>query len=142
MSQQATGWQTALVALGLAAAGCAPAEPEEEDAATLPVAVAGAELGPGDPARAEGDDEADEVAVEVTMTDTRFTPASVSVSPGGTVVWRNTSSMVHTVTGDGFDSGPLGPGATYRRSFSTPGSHAYHCVPHRAAGMVGTVIVK
>jgi plastocyanin len=81
-------------------------------------------------------------AVEVTMTVNRFGPGTVRVAAGATVVWRNTSEIPHTVTGEGFDSGPIAPGASYSRTFTQPGSYAYWCTPHRAAGMVGTVLVQ
>jgi plastocyanin len=80
-------------------------------------------------------------AVTVTMTDNRFTPGTIHVQRGGTVSWRNTSQMSHTVSGKGFDSGTLAPGATFSHTFEQAGTFAYHCKPHQAAGMVGTVIV-
>lgn len=80
-------------------------------------------------------------AVTVTMTDSRFVPATVHVPRGGSVTWRNPSELVHTVTSSGFDSGSLGQGATYVRKFDRPGTYDYHCTPHQAAGMVGRVIV-
>ena len=134
-----------MVAAGLTtllfATACGTEAPGEGDpSSALPVAVVGADPQPSEPSGEAG--EAGAVTVEVTMTDNSFTPGAVTVPRGGTVVWRNTSSMVHTVTGDGFDSGSLAPGASYRRTFSTPGSHPYHCVPHRQAGMVGQVVVK
>jgi plastocyanin len=81
-------------------------------------------------------------AVEVTMTVNRFGPGTVRVAAGATVTWRNTSDIPHTVTGDGFDSGLIAPGASYSRTFTQPGSYSYWCTPHRQAGMVGTVLVQ
>ena len=80
--------------------------------------------------------------VEVTMTTNRFGPGTVRVTSGATVTWRNTSDIPHTVTGDGFDSGLIAPGASYSRTFTQPGSYSYWCTPHRQAGMVGTVVVQ
>jgi plastocyanin len=80
-------------------------------------------------------------AVTVTMTDNRFVPATVNVQPGGSITWRNTSQIPHTVTADGFDSGTLAPGATFTQTFERAGTVDYHCQPHRAAGMVGKVVV-
>jgi plastocyanin len=45
------------------------------------------------------------------------------------------------VTGDGFDSGEIGAGASWQHTFTTPGTYTYHCTPHRQMGMVGTVVV-
>jgi plastocyanin len=81
-------------------------------------------------------------AVEVTMTANRFNPGTTRVAAGATVVWRNTSDIPHTVTGNGFDSGMIAPGASYSRTFTQPGSYSYWCTPHRQAGMVGTVLVE
>jgi plastocyanin len=95
----------------------------------------------------------------VRMTNTlRFEPDTVRVSPGGTVEWRNTSLLVHTVTGDPakatlegsawlpegaepFDSGNLEPEAAFRHTFTVPGSYGYFCIPHEGAKMKGVVIV-
>ena len=88
-----------------------------------------------------------------------FTPDSVVIEAGETVVWRNSSVLVHTVTAiadsaadpgrvelpDGaepFGSGRLGPNETYRRTFEVPGTYRYVCLPHEAAGMIGTVVVE
>jgi len=98
--------------------------------------------------------------VVVTMTNTlRFDPDPVRVRAGQTVVWRNTSQLVHTVTADpartarpgnvrlpdgaaAFHSGDMRPGDVYRRTFTVPGKYAYICVPHELAGMVGRIIVE
>ena len=80
-------------------------------------------------------------AVVVTMTHDRFQPAIIHVPAGRTVTWRNTSDIQHTVTGAGFDSGMLDPGATYSQTFEKPGTYDYHCTPHFAAGMVAKVVV-
>ena len=82
------------------------------------------------------------MAVEVSMSANRFNPGATRVAAGATVVWRNTSDIPHTVTGDGFDSGLIQPGGSYSRTFTRPGSYSYWCTPHRQAGMVGTVIVE
>ena len=81
-------------------------------------------------------------AVEVTMSANRFSPGTTRVAAGATVIWRNTSDIPHTVTGNGFDSGTIAPGASYSRTFTQPGSYSYWCTPHRQAGMVGTVLVE
>jgi plastocyanin len=95
----------------------------------------------------------------VGMTDgLRFSPDTIVVRAGDTVVWRNTSGVPHTVTADAaqagnpanvrlpqgaspFDSGVMQPGAEFRHTFTVPGEYRYFCRPHEGAGMIGTVIV-
>lgn len=89
----------------------------------------------------------------------RFLPDTVRVPVDGVVEWRNTSDIVHTVTGDPeramraenvimpagaerYDSGDLAPGARFRHTFREAGVYRYVCVPHEAAAMVGVVIVE
>ncbi len=59
-----------------------------------------------------------------------FDPATLDVKISDTVVWRNTGSVEHTVTGAAFDSGVLKPGTTWERKFETTGVFSYHCTPH------------
>jgi plastocyanin len=98
--------------------------------------------------------------VIVRMTDDfTFEPARVVVHAGDTVEWQNASSLPHTVTADArraaegkevvlppgaapFDSGTIAPGGSYRHTFTVPGTYKYICVPHRAFGMAGEVIVQ
>lgn len=97
-------------------------------------------------------------AAVVTMDRYRFLPETIRVRRGDTVVWRNTSEVVHTVTAvpgrardpshvklpegaEPFHSGALRPGAEYRHTFTVPGTYRYFCIPHEAQGMVAEVIV-
>src|SRR5438045_1559184 len=62
----------------------------------------------------------------VTITDSGFTPAAISVPSGATVTWTNTGVNVHTATSSGtvpatFDTGGIGPNQTGTWVFSTPG---------------------
>jgi plastocyanin len=62
-----------------------------------------------------------------------FVPSSISVTAGTTVTWANDDDgLAHTVTAsDGsFDSGRLGSGETFMRTFDTPGTYAYQCKLH------------
>lgn len=97
--------------------------------------------------------------VVVTMTDDlRFEPRSVTVQQGQTILWKNTSRVPHTVTCDpelaqnakdvrlppgpqSFNSGVIGPGQTYSRTFAVAGDYGYFCIPHELLGMVGEVKV-
>ncbi len=70
-----------------------------------------------------------------------YRPASVTVSPGTTITWRNIDDRPHTVTdrAGSFDSGIFDTGGTYTRTFDTPGTFQYFCTLH--PDMVGTVSV-
>lgn len=89
----------------------------------------------------------------------RFTPDTLRIRAGQTVVWVNGSDIVHTVTADAsraavatsvrlpagaasFDSGDLEPGARFAHRFTVAGSYTYFCVPHERAGMTGVVVVS
>jgi plastocyanin len=99
----------------------------------------------------------------------RYEPESLTVAPGTTVVWRNTSSITHTVSAydDGLPEGAayfatgsvsserearddwigertgvLYRGDTYEHTFEIPGVYTYFCVPHEPGGMVGEVVVE
>lgn len=93
----------------------------------------------------------------VTMTISRFRPEELTVTPGTTVTFHNTSSHTHTVTAfqdaypdeasfwstgdfetteqaregwtdDG--SGRLKPGSEFTHTFEYEGTYAYFCIPH------------
>lgn len=101
-----------------------------------------------------------ESSTTVNMTDAlRFDPETVTVGRGGTVTWTNTSQIPHTATCDPklavdpahvslpagaepWDSGLVQQGASWSRTFETPGTYQYFCVPHETAGMIGHVVVK
>jgi plastocyanin len=87
-----------------------------------------------------------------------FDPAEVTIHVGETVVWRNTSDLIHTVTDDAskavkpgdaelpegaepWDSGQLKPGETFHRTFTVSGRYRYFCIPHEPAGMKGVIRV-
>jgi plastocyanin len=76
----------------------------------------------------------------VSINDDFFTPATLNVAVGTTVVWTNRGGSKHTVTATGvFDSGVLSPGATFSFTFATPGTYRYVCEIH--GGMTGTIVV-
>ncbi len=71
-----------------------------------------------------------------------YSPQTVSVRVGSTVVWDNRSSASegHTVTGHGLDSGTVKQGERYSFKFHRPGTYKYTCEFHPS--MKGTVNVK
>jgi plastocyanin len=49
------------------------------------------------------------------------------------VIWKNSSSVPHTITSDDgttFDSGSIPPGGTFRFRFTMSGTFPYHCNYH------------
>lgn len=77
----------------------------------------------------------------VSITGSAFSPPTVNIKMGDTVVWTNDDLIQHTVTADdaSFDSGTIDPAGTFSRTFTTTGSAPYHCNFH--FGMAGTVVV-
>ena len=78
--------------------------------------------------------------VVVTMRDFSFSPASVTIRQGATVVWVNEGQVAHTATAaGGFDTGMVQPGARASHTFTQAGTNAYLCTPHPF--MTGTIVV-
>lgn len=103
---------------------------------------------------------ATEPAATVNMSNQlNFEPASVTIDSGETIKFVNDSALLHTVTADPakarnpdstslpegavtFDSGNLAAGEHFSYTFTTPGTYQYFCIPHEAAGMTGTIVVR
>jgi plastocyanin len=100
-----------------------------------------------------------QAAAAVTMGFESFSPETVTVRPGDTVEWQNTSPITHTVTddprrartagdaslppgGQAFDSGDIAAGQVYFHTFTAPGTYRYFCARHESDGMTGTVVVR
>jgi plastocyanin len=86
------------------------------------------------------------VTIVVTSSGFAFSPASLTIPVGTTVVWKNTTDTPHTVTSDDgktFNSGtstPVNAGSTFSFKFTAPGTYNYHCSFHPT--MTATIIVK
>jgi plastocyanin len=77
----------------------------------------------------------------VGIADFKFTPATVNVPVGGSVVWTNNDTQQHTATSSGnFDAGAIQPGKSATVDFPTAGSFTYICSFHPF--MTGTVVVS
>jgi plastocyanin len=78
----------------------------------------------------------------VTIQDFSFQPASLSIQPGDTVRWTNQDGTAHTSTSDTglWNSGLLGTGGSFERTFASAGTFSYHCSPHPF--MQGTIAVQ
>jgi plastocyanin len=106
---------------------------------------------------------------DIGMTAAAFTPQTLSISVGTTVVWKNTSSRSHTVTAyertlpegaaffatGGYESeaaareawesegeGILTTNEIFEYTFEIAGDYPYVCLPHERGGMVGTIEVR
>lgn len=102
---------------------------------------------------------AQETVVKMTSART-FEPRIVEVTAGQTVVWRNDSMALHTVTADPsrakkpetvvvlpdgaapFSSQHILPDKIYRHTFTVPGTYRYFSVHGEDVGMMGEVVVR
>jgi nitrite reductase (NO-forming) len=118
----------------------------EETGAAPPAEGGAAETGTG----ATGGESATGVSIvsgSSSLTTDAYSPNPVQVSTGATVTWTNDDAQPHTVTSgeavtpDGnFDSGIMGPAATFDFTFTEAGEYPYFCLLH--PNMVGTVSVS
>jgi plastocyanin len=76
-----------------------------------------------------------------------FSPDSLAISIGDSVVWTNNDAEEHTSTsGENctpdsvWDSGDIEPGASFLRVFDVAGIFPYYCFYHCAMGMTGTIV--
>jgi FtsP/CotA-like multicopper oxidase with cupredoxin domain len=81
---------------------------------------------------------------KVTMTDNRYTPASLTVPVGSTVAWINNGTNLHTTSAFdvSFDSGAVANGMAWTFTFTKPGTYQYFCRQHFLNGMSGVVVVQ
>jgi plastocyanin len=70
-----------------------------------------------------------------------FVPAQITVPAGTTITWVNTDDSNHRIKFPDQMGPRLDKGATYTRTFDTPGTYAYECGIH-GPRMTGSVIVK
>jgi plastocyanin len=79
----------------------------------------------------------------ISLIDETFVPSSIEVATGATVTWSNDDGDdTHTVTADDgtFTSDILEGGATFRHTFSAPGTFPYACLIHPE--MRATIVVS
>lgn len=84
-----------------------------------------------------------EVGTEANGGDYGFGPAAIRVDPGTTVVWEWVAGS-HNVEDDAgtFESELTDEaGFTFSQTFEEPGVVKYFCMPHKAMGMRGVVVV-
>ena len=69
-----------------------------------------------------------------------YTPSTLSIKAGDTVVWTNTDTVDHTVSSaPTFDSTAILPGGTWSYTFNSTGTYNYSCLFHQT--MTGQVVV-
>jgi len=80
--------------------------------------------------------------VAVSIKDKKFTPATVTIKKGQTVVWTNNDDLDHTVKADNgsFTSPTIKKGGAYEYTFTKAGKFAYGCRLHPREK--GTVVVQ
>ncbi|MGI8423880.1 MAG: cupredoxin domain-containing protein [Chloroflexota bacterium] len=69
-------------------------------------------------------------AQEITMKDLSFAPATLTVKPGTTIVWRNVDRVQHQVQGGEFDSGRIHSAGYWASVIGIPGLYQFTCSFH------------
>lgn len=90
-------------------------------------------------AKPDGEPETGPAANDVVIRDFEFAPTELTVDTGARVTFDNQGSAGHTVTAEdgSFDSGLIGPGASWERTFATDGTYRFICAFHpQMAGMI------
>ncbi len=82
-------------------------------------------------------------STDVSVVNFNYGPQTLTIDPGTTVTWHNTSNRAHTATDRGgtFDTKPILPGASTAVTFSTPGTYFYFCQVNPAK-MNGVIVVR
>lgn len=78
------------------------------------------------------------------VTGDRFSPSTLTLRSGDYVLVTDTDPLAphnFTVRALGVRSGNMGQGDTFRYRFMAPGTYAFVCTIHEAAGMTGTLHV-
>lgn len=78
----------------------------------------------------------------IVLKDFHFSPMSLTVPAGATVIWRNLDEEPHTVASDAglFRSGGLDRNDSFTFKFDRPGTYRFICSIHPS--MMGTIVVK
>jgi plastocyanin/methionine-rich copper-binding protein CopC len=89
-------------------------------------------------------------AVTVKLSNLKFQPMNMRISPGTIVTWVNDDNVEHYINTDShpahsqvpsLNSKALAKGANYSFTFANPGAYPYHCSAH-AANMTGSIVVE
>jgi plastocyanin len=83
------------------------------------------------------------VTIVITIQNSGYTPKTVTVPPGSTLIFENKSSLDHNViqtNGNVLVSKNIPPGGKFTKKLTKPGTYQYECSYHPF--MVGTIIVE
>ena len=69
-------------------------------------------------------------AQNIVIQDFAFSPSTLTIRPGQTVIWRNLDISMHQITGGDFDSGRLYKGQYWAVKHEKPGVFSYFCTIH------------
>ncbi|MCL5735195.1 MAG: S-layer homology domain-containing protein [Actinobacteria bacterium] len=77
-------------------------------------------------------------AVSVSIQSSAFSPNPITINVGDTITWTNDDQIPHTTTSNTgiWNSGNLGPGAKFSRTFNQAGTFDYLCTIHLFTGRV------
>lgn len=78
--------------------------------------------------------------VTITIQNFAFSPASLTINKGDTVVWTNNDSAPHNVVGGVLASPTLNNGGSYSYKFTNSGTVNYKCTFHPS--MTGVITVR
>lgn len=76
----------------------------------------------------------------VSIVNMAFSPNTMTVPIGATVVWTNNDAVAHSIKSGAFNSSTLNPDDTFNFVFTTAGTYSYSCSIHPS--MQGTVVVQ
>ena len=88
-----------------------------------------------------------------------FTPGSITIPVGDSIVWYNKDTTPHTATCDpskaqkpsdvklpngapAWSSAEIPPGQTWSHQFNTPGEYTYFSINEEENGLIGTIVVS
>jgi plastocyanin len=127
-----------VVVKGASSAGTTPPKPA---ATPAPAATPKAVATPTPTASIEAPPPASGATSIVRLVDFEASPASLSISPGAEVEFRNEGKAMHTATAEdgSFDTGFLATGASSRHTFGRPGTYDFLCTLH--PDMKGSITV-
>ena len=84
------------------------------------------------------------VTSTVTIQNSAFNPATITIARGGVITWKNLDSTTHQIITDGnlpeLESGQIDQNGTFSFTFNNTGTYDYHCNIHPI--MKGEIIVK
>ena len=83
-------------------------------------------------------------AANVSIQNFAFSPASVSIKVGQSVMWTNKDTAPHTATelSSVFDSGTLATNKSFSFTFHTAGTYTYHCLVHSMMANATVVVTN